>query len=48
VERRAHRGNLHRNVFFRDMNVPERPMSYIDINREDGLWPGSPASRSRG
>jgi hypothetical protein len=32
-------GNLHRNVFFRDINkVPERPMSYIDINREDGLW----------
>jgi hypothetical protein len=31
-------GNLHRNVFFRDMNVPERPMSYIDINREEGLW----------
>jgi hypothetical protein len=31
-------GNLHRNVFFRDMNVPDRPMSYIEINREDGLW----------
>jgi hypothetical protein len=31
-------GNLHRNVFFRDMNVPASPMSYIDINREDGLW----------
>jgi len=31
-------GNLHRNVFFRDMNVPPAPMSYIDINREDGLW----------
>ena len=31
-------GNLHRNVFFRDTNVPERPMSYVDINREDGLW----------
>ena len=30
--------NLHRNVFFRDINVPERPMSYVDINREDGLW----------
>jgi hypothetical protein len=30
--------NLHRNVFFRDMKVPERPMSYVDINREDGLW----------
>ena len=31
-------GNLHRNIFFRDMNVPSAPMSYIDINREDGLW----------
>ena len=31
-------GNLHRNVFFRDMNVPELPMSYVDINREDVLW----------
>ena len=30
--------NLHRNVFFRDTKVPERPMSYIEINREDGLW----------
>ena len=30
--------NLHRNVFFRDMNVPERPMSYIDLNREEALW----------
>ena len=30
--------NLHRNVFFRDMNVPQRPMSYVDINREEGLW----------
>lgn len=31
-------GNLHRNVFFRDTSVPERPMSYIDINREEELW----------
>jgi hypothetical protein len=31
-------GNLHRNVFFRDTNVPERPMSYVDINREEALW----------
>jgi len=30
--------NLHRNVIYRDANVPEAPMSYIDINREDGLW----------
>ncbi len=31
-------GNLHRNVFFRDTNIPERPMSYVDINREEELW----------
>ncbi len=31
-------GNLHRNIFFRDMKVPERPMGYSDINREEGLW----------
>jgi len=31
-------GNLHRNVIYRDAHVPEIPMSYIDINREDGLW----------
>ncbi len=31
--------NLHRNVFFRDIqHVPERPMSYIDINHEEDLW----------
>jgi hypothetical protein len=31
-------GNLHRNVFFRDMNVPEAPMSSTDIPREEALW----------
>jgi len=31
-------GNLHRNVIYRDSHVPEMPVSYIDINREDGLW----------
>jgi Protein of unknown function (DUF3604) len=31
--------NLHRNVFFRDIqHVPERPMSYIDLNHEEDLW----------
>jgi len=30
--------NLHRNVIFRDAKVPAAPVSYIDINREDGLW----------
>ncbi|MCJ8318088.1 MAG: DUF3604 domain-containing protein [Colwellia sp.] len=31
-------GNLHRNILFRDMVVPEQPMSYLEINREDDLW----------
>lgn len=31
-------GNLHRNIIYRDAQVPDMPMSYIDINREDGLW----------
>lgn len=30
--------NLHRNVIFRDNNVPEAPVSYIDVNTEEGLW----------
>jgi hypothetical protein len=31
-------GNLHRNVIYRDARLPEAPISYIDVNREDGLW----------
>ena len=31
-------GNLHRNVFFRDMNVPEQPMGAAEIQQPDGLW----------
>lgn len=31
-------GNLHRNVIFRGSDVPERPMSYIDLNHEEELW----------
>ncbi|WP_057831819.1 DUF3604 domain-containing protein [Colwellia sp. TT2012] len=31
-------GNLHRNVLFRDMVVPEYPVGYADYNREEGLW----------
>lgn len=30
--------NLHRNILFRDSNVPDVPMSYIEINREEALW----------
>jgi hypothetical protein len=32
-------GNLHRNVFFRDINhVPEQAMGYAEFNRETELW----------
>lgn len=31
-------GNLHRNILFRDMVVPELPMSFLEINREEALW----------
>jgi Protein of unknown function (DUF3604) len=30
--------NLHRNVLFRDDNVPASVPSYIDINEEENLW----------
>lgn len=30
--------NLHRNILFRDANVPASPISYIDVNTEEGLW----------
>lgn len=30
--------NLHRNIIFRDSNVPELPMSAYEIRREDALW----------
>ena len=30
--------NLHRNVLFRDHNVPDTVPSYIDINQEEHLW----------
>lgn len=41
-------GNLHRNVIFRDANVPDAPVSYIDINREDGLWQWMAKQESQG
>ena len=31
-------GNLHRNVFFRDSNLPDFVPGYADINREEELW----------
>ena len=30
--------NLHRNIIFRDANVPDLPMSFYEISREDELW----------
>ncbi len=31
-------GNMHRNVIFRDLNVPEVPLSALDTNDEEKLW----------
>ena len=31
-------GNLHRNIVYRDSNVPDLPMSSYELRREDHLW----------
>jgi hypothetical protein len=31
-------GNMHRNVIFRDLTVPEVPLSALDTNDEEKLW----------
>jgi hypothetical protein len=31
-------GNMHRNVLFRDLNVPDMPLSALDTNDEEKLW----------
>jgi hypothetical protein len=31
-------GNMHRNVLFRDLNVPEAPLSALDTDDEEKLW----------
>jgi hypothetical protein len=31
-------GNMHRNVIFRDLNVPEVPLSALDTDSEEKLW----------
>jgi hypothetical protein len=31
-------GNMHRNVIFRDLNVPEMPLSALDTDDEEKLW----------
>ncbi|MDP2493045.1 DUF3604 domain-containing protein [Shimia thalassica] len=40
--------NLHRNVLFRDDNVPASVPSYIDINEEENLWAWMKAQESEG
>jgi Protein of unknown function (DUF3604) len=40
--------NLHRNVFFRDLNVPDEAFSYVDGNREDLLWAYMAAAEAKG
>lgn len=30
--------NLHRNIIFRDANVPDLPMSFYEVKREEALW----------
>jgi hypothetical protein len=40
--------NLHRNVFFRDLKTPAAPTSYIENNREDGLWQWMAGAEKRG
>jgi hypothetical protein len=31
-------GNMHRNVIFRDLNVPQAPLSALDTDDEEKLW----------
>ncbi len=40
--------NLHRNILFRDANVPASPISYIDVNTEEELWEWMRAQESEG
>lgn len=40
--------NLHRNVIFRDHNVPDAPVGYIDLNTEEDLWEWMRAQEAEG
>jgi len=40
--------NLHRNVLFRDNNVPASPISYLDVNTEEELWEWMRAQEAEG
>lgn len=42
------RGNLHRNVIFKDSRVPERPFSRIDSSNPEDLWAWMDRLRGRG
>jgi len=39
--------NMHRNVLFRDLNVPDMPFSALDSNDEEKLWRGWRSRRRR-
>jgi hypothetical protein len=41
-------GNLHRNVFFRDMNVPPRPMGAAEFGQPEQLWEWMAALETQG
>ena len=41
-------GNLHRNVFFRDMKVPDLPFSAVDSTDETKLWEWMAAQEAKG
>jgi hypothetical protein len=40
--------NLHRNVIFRDANVPDLPVSSYEVRREDELWAWMAGLEARG
>ena len=40
--------NLHRNVIFRDANVPDMPVSSYEVRREDELWEWMAQLEARG
>jgi hypothetical protein len=41
-------GNMHRNVIFRDLTVPDAPLSALDTNDEEKLWAWMAEQEKRG